>query len=169
VRTRTLIAVIFCLSIHYALPQPAFAEDASCGRDIVLGEDDTRYYCLKRRIVDECKAKETGAGLDACIKAGCVGLAGTSLQKQRLACIDKNKMCLEDSGAVPALITAMTACLVGLASPFPGATCFAGAMGGSAVRDYYVNLCKSRYGDCMDPVVDEHKNQVKFCSSKPRI
>jgi hypothetical protein len=166
---RALFAAILCISIQYAVPNSALAAEPPCGKDIQIGDDDTRYYCLSRRVIEDCKGQQGATDLDKCIQIGCVRGAGTKLQKQRLSCIGKNESCLQENGEIASLTTAITACLVGLATPAPGASCFLGALGGGAEHDYAVNVCKSRFGDCMEQPLDEHKNQIKFCSSKPRI
>src|SRR5437016_427050 len=103
---RILIAAVLCILMQNMFAHSLSAAEPPCGKDILIGEDDTRYYCLPRRVVEDCKAKASGADLDKCVQVGCVGDAGATLKKQRLACLDKNETCLEDRGVLKNLITA---------------------------------------------------------------
>jgi len=168
-RAKAIASVLLCGSIQLPWPATTSAADAPCRNDILIGQDETRYYCLPRRVVEGCKATVAPTDLDKCIKAGCVGGAGNKLKKQQSICIEKNEACLEDKGVEAALISSITTCLVGLATPAPGATCFAAGLGGAAIHDVAADVCKKRFGDCMEPPLEEHRNHVKYCASKMPI
>ena len=149
----------------FALALAAFATNAAaagCEKDETLvGEDNDYYYCMKTKEINACKAK--GGNVANCIKAGCVRTAGVQLKEQVTECKQKNEMCLHERNAPASLIESISGCIVGTAVTGNLGGCFVGTTSGAIKWDTAVALCKTKFRDCVEPGLKEHKAFVAAC------
>jgi hypothetical protein len=117
-------------------------------------------YCMKKNVLSECQRR--CGNVDRCINAGCVKNAGENLGAGIAACRQANELCLAESGASTALIAAITTCIAGAAADNLAA-CFGGTAIGSFRWDSAHDVCKIKFGDCVEPNLKEQKNFVEFC------
>lgn len=134
---------------------------AGCDPDeIKVGEDRFYVYCMKKNIVTDCQRK--GGNVGRCVNAGCVRSAGEELRDDIGTCSQAAEDCLAERGASTKLISAIVACIASAAADHVEA-CFGATVIGGLGWDEAHYICKSKFGDCVQPKLRKQRNFVTFC------
>jgi hypothetical protein len=154
-------------ALAYALAAFALNAAAQCDKgETLIGEDAEYYYCMKARDINSCRSK--GGDVAKCIRSGCVRTAGVQLKEQIGACKSRSEACLHERGAPASLIEAISGCIVGTAVTGNLGGCFVGKTSGAIEYDTAVASCKTQFGTCVEPGLEEHKAFVAACENYRR-
>ena len=135
---------------------------AACDPDeIKIGEDRHYDYCLKTRVVGDCKSR--GGDVQKCVNAACVRTAGENLGGRLASCREESTICAGELGVPTAGVVALGVCLASAAAANPE-TCWAALPAAVAIVDVARATCRAKYGRCVEPSLAEHKSYVAFCN-----